>query len=52
LARLGVVAYDGRDEETLTESIGLIKLLEQAGLEFVRNPMAVIRECGTCHALI
>ncbi|WP_346830849.1 NADH:flavin oxidoreductase/NADH oxidase [Pseudomonas abietaniphila] len=34
-ARLGVVEYDGRDEETLAESIELIKLLKQAGIDFV-----------------
>lgn len=34
-ARLGVVEYDDRDEETLAESIALIKLLKQAGLDFV-----------------
>ena len=34
-ARLGVVEYDGRDEETLAESIALIGSLKQAGLDFV-----------------
>jgi 2,4-dienoyl-CoA reductase-like NADH-dependent reductase (Old Yellow Enzyme family) len=34
-ARLGVVEYDGRDEETLAESIKLIGQLKEAGLDFV-----------------
>ena len=34
-ARLGVVEYDDRDEETLAESIALVKLLKRAGLDFV-----------------
>lgn len=34
-ARLGVIEYDGKDEETLAESIELIKLAKQAGLDFV-----------------
>ncbi|MDQ2138706.1 NADH:flavin oxidoreductase/NADH oxidase [Alcaligenaceae bacterium B3P038] len=33
--RLGAVEYDDRDAETLAESIALIKLLKQAGLDFV-----------------
>ncbi|MFS0772721.1 NADH:flavin oxidoreductase/NADH oxidase [Sphingomonas sp. 1P08PE] len=34
-ARIGVVEYDGNDEETIAESIELIKRLKQAGLNFV-----------------
>lgn len=34
-ARLGVVEYDGRDEETIAESITLISRLKNAGLDFV-----------------
>ena len=34
-ARLGVVEYDGKDGETLADSIKLIKLLKEAGLDFV-----------------
>lgn len=34
-ARLGVVEYDGHDEETIKESIKLIKRLKAAGLDFV-----------------
>ena len=34
-ARLGVVEYDGRDEEMLAESIELITRLKHAGLDFV-----------------
>ena len=34
-ARIGVVEYDGKDEETIAESIELIKQLKQAGLDFV-----------------
>ena len=33
--RFGVIEYDGRDEETLTESIDLIRRAKAAGLEFV-----------------
>ncbi len=34
-ARFGVIEYDGRDEETLTESIELIKLFWNNGLDMV-----------------
>lgn len=33
--RFGVIEYDGRDEETLAESIKLIKLAKQVGLDFL-----------------
>ena len=34
-ARLGVVEYDGRDEEAVAESIEFIRRLKNAGLDFV-----------------
>jgi 2,4-dienoyl-CoA reductase-like NADH-dependent reductase (Old Yellow Enzyme family) len=34
-ARFGVIEYDGRDEETLIESIELVKRLKQAGLDML-----------------
>jgi 2,4-dienoyl-CoA reductase-like NADH-dependent reductase (Old Yellow Enzyme family) len=34
-ARLGVVEFDGRDEETLTEAIALIQLLKREGLDLL-----------------
>jgi len=34
-ARIGVVEYDGKDEEMIVESIELIHQLKQAGLDFV-----------------
>jgi len=34
-ARLGVIEYDGRDEQTLQESIELVKLLKANGLDFL-----------------
>ena len=34
-ARLGVVEYDGKDEEMLAESIELIRQMKEAGLDFV-----------------
>ena len=34
-ARLGVIEYDGRDEETLAESIELIRQFRARGLDFV-----------------
>lgn len=34
-ARLGVIEFDGHDEETLEESILLIKNLKEAGLDFI-----------------
>lgn len=34
-ARLGVIEYDGHDDEQIAESITLIKLLSEAGLDFV-----------------
>ncbi|ATZ11925.1 NADH:flavin oxidoreductase/NADH oxidase [Erwinia amylovora] len=34
-ARLGVIEYDGRDEETLTESIELTQLLHNNGLDML-----------------
>lgn len=33
--RFGVIEYDGRDEETLTESIRFIKQLKEVGLDFL-----------------
>jgi 2,4-dienoyl-CoA reductase-like NADH-dependent reductase (Old Yellow Enzyme family) len=34
-ARLGVVEFDGRDEETLAQSIGLIQRFREHGLDFI-----------------
>ncbi|MCA3934860.1 NADH:flavin oxidoreductase/NADH oxidase, partial [Burkholderia sp.] len=34
-ARLGVIEYDGRDEETLAESIALTQRMKQAGLDML-----------------
>lgn len=34
-ARFGVIEYDGRDEETLTESINLVKKFKQTGLDLI-----------------
>jgi 2,4-dienoyl-CoA reductase-like NADH-dependent reductase (Old Yellow Enzyme family) len=34
-ARFGVIEYDGRDEETLVESIDLVKRLKQSGLDML-----------------
>ena len=34
-ARLGVIEYDGQDEETLTEAIELVKRLKAEGLDFI-----------------
>lgn len=34
-ARFGVIEFDGRDEETLAESIDLIRLFKQGGLDFL-----------------
>jgi 2,4-dienoyl-CoA reductase-like NADH-dependent reductase (Old Yellow Enzyme family) len=34
-ARFGVIEYDGRDEQTLVESIELVKRLKQAGLDML-----------------
>jgi 2,4-dienoyl-CoA reductase-like NADH-dependent reductase (Old Yellow Enzyme family) len=34
-ARLGMLEYDGKDEATLAESIGLAKQLKQLGLDFL-----------------
>jgi 2,4-dienoyl-CoA reductase-like NADH-dependent reductase (Old Yellow Enzyme family) len=34
-ARFGVIEYDGRDEETLVESIDLVKRLKHAGLDML-----------------
>jgi 2,4-dienoyl-CoA reductase-like NADH-dependent reductase (Old Yellow Enzyme family) len=34
-ARLGVIEYDGRDEETLAESIGLARRFKQEGLDLL-----------------
>ncbi|HEX2750447.1 MAG TPA: NADH:flavin oxidoreductase/NADH oxidase [Verrucomicrobiales bacterium] len=34
-ARLGVIEFDGRDEETLTESIALANRFKQLGLDFL-----------------
>lgn len=34
-ARLGVVEFDGRDEETLSASIGLIRRLREGGLDLI-----------------
>jgi 2,4-dienoyl-CoA reductase-like NADH-dependent reductase (Old Yellow Enzyme family) len=37
--RFGVIEYDGRDEETLAESIRLIKLFKEIGLDFLSVSM-------------
>lgn len=37
--RFGVVEFDGRDEETLNESIALVKELKKSGLDFVNVSM-------------
>lgn len=34
-ARFGVIAFDGNDEETLDESIELVRLMKQRGLDFI-----------------
>ena len=34
-ARFGVIEYDGRDEETLAESIALTQRLKQEGLDLL-----------------
>lgn len=34
-ARLGVIEYDGRDEETLAESIALVQRMKQEGLDML-----------------
>lgn len=34
-ARFGVIEFDGRDEETLTESIALVNRFKEAGLDFI-----------------
>lgn len=34
-ARFGVIEYDGRDEQTLTESIELVRALKAGGLDFL-----------------
>jgi NADPH2 dehydrogenase len=34
-ARFGVIEFDGRDEETLAEAIGLVKGFKQEGLDFL-----------------
>jgi len=34
-ARFGVIEFDGRDEETLAEAIGLVKRFKQEGLDFL-----------------
>ena len=34
-ARFGVIEFDGRDEETLQESIDLIRKMKEAGLDFI-----------------
>ncbi len=34
-ARFGVIEFDGRDEETLAESIGLVRQFKDAGLDFI-----------------
>jgi len=34
-ARLGVIEFDGRDEETLSEAIALLRTLKSEGLDFV-----------------
>ncbi|MBZ4242165.1 hypothetical protein LAN32_27425, partial [Mycobacterium tuberculosis] len=34
-ARFGVIEYDGRDEETLAESIALTQRLKQEGLDML-----------------
>jgi len=34
-ARLGVIEYDGQDEETLTEAIELVKRFKAEGLDFI-----------------
>ncbi|WP_413557297.1 NADH:flavin oxidoreductase/NADH oxidase [Bdellovibrio sp. HCB209] len=38
-ARFGVIEYDGRDEETLSESIALIKQWKELGLDMVNVSM-------------
>lgn len=38
-ARFGVIEYDGRDEETLSESINLIKQFKSLGLDMVNVSM-------------
>ncbi|WP_128255401.1 NADH:flavin oxidoreductase/NADH oxidase [Falsirhodobacter deserti] len=34
-ARFGVIEFDGRDEETLAQSIGLVQQFKAAGLDFI-----------------
>lgn len=38
-ARFGVIEFDGRDEETLLESIALVKEFKQSGLDFLNVSM-------------
>lgn len=38
-ARFGVIEYDGRDEETLAEAIGLTKAFKAGGLDFLSVSM-------------
>lgn len=38
-ARLGVIEYDGKDEQTLAESIALTRQMHQAGLDFLSVTM-------------
>lgn len=38
-ARFGVIEYDGRDEETVEDSIALIKLFRSRGLDFLNVSM-------------
>jgi 2,4-dienoyl-CoA reductase-like NADH-dependent reductase (Old Yellow Enzyme family) len=38
-ARFGVIEFDGRDEETLAESIGLVRRMKQGGLDLLNVSM-------------
>lgn len=45
-ARLGVVEFDGRDEETLGQSIALVKQFKEAGLDLLSTSMGFSAPVG------
>jgi 2,4-dienoyl-CoA reductase-like NADH-dependent reductase (Old Yellow Enzyme family) len=46
-ARFGVLEYDGRDEETLQESIGLARRLKSGGLDFLNVSIGFSTKSGS-----
>jgi 2,4-dienoyl-CoA reductase-like NADH-dependent reductase (Old Yellow Enzyme family) len=46
-ARLGAIEFDGRDEETLAESIALLRRMKAAGLDFVDVSMGFTAKSST-----